>query len=166
MQQNKTASVAIIYNCARLSEKIIRNRTKLCRRLQYAIKEMVEDGFTNFILPIEHETPFPTSVIDAINIERANNPNIQLTIMLPYKLEKVGSVPSAELQHNYHYTIYADQIIYNEKIRNNQSKTNLIRNLLSIANAVITYYEQDCYTISNVMQHILIRGLRHTNINI
>ncbi|MFR9543507.1 MAG: hypothetical protein SNH27_15840 [Rikenellaceae bacterium] len=131
----KETSVAIIYHCSQNSEKVIRNRPKLQRRLQRAIEDMVEDGFYNFILPLDERSPFPTSFIDAINAEKSHNPNIRLTIMLPYEIEECFSVTPAERLKA--YTQYADEIIYNQKEYICGEPTNQVENLLEKSAAII-----------------------------
>lgn len=160
----KETSVAVIYHCNRPSEKVIRNRPKLQRRLQRAIEDMVEDGFSNFILPLDERSPFPTSFIDAISAEKSHNPNIRLTIMLPYEIEECFSATPAERLNK--YTKYADEIIYNQKEYICGEPTNQTENLFDRSSAVIIYYEKYCSQL-NYITHQAHHGRRPLiNINI
>ncbi len=160
----KETSVAVIYHCDRLSEKVIRNRPKLQRRLQRAIEDMVEDGFSNFILPLDERSPFPTSFIDAINAEKSHNPNIHLTIMLPYEIEECFSAPPAERLEA--YTQNADEVIYNQREYDIETLPNQTENLLDMSAALIIYYEKNCSQLSYIT-HQAQHGRRHLiNINI
>ncbi len=160
----KETSVAVIYHCDRLSEKVIRNRQKLQRRLQRAIEDMVEDGFSNFILPLDERSPFPTSFIDAIIAEKIHNPNIRLTVMLPYEIEECFSVTPAERLKA--YTKYADEIIYNQSHYVSGNPTNQTENLFSFASATIIYFECNCTSLNFLTQKVNAERLPYININL
>ncbi|MFR9554245.1 MAG: hypothetical protein SNH35_08410, partial [Rikenellaceae bacterium] len=113
-----------------------------------AIEDMVEDGFYNFILPLDERSPFPTSFIDAINAEKSHNPNIRLTIMLPYEIEECFSVPLAERLKA--YTQHADEIIYNQREYDIEALPNQTENLLTRSAALIIYYEKQCSQLSYI----------------
>ncbi len=160
----KENSVAVIYNCDRLSEKVICNREKLQCRLQQAIEDMVEDGFTSFILPLDEHSPFPASFIDAITAEKAHTPNICLTIMLPYEIEEWSAMSLTERLHA--YTKYADEIIYNQREQICGKPTNQIDNLLERSSALIIYYEKYYTQLSHITHQAQRRCLPFININL
>ncbi|MFR9500450.1 MAG: hypothetical protein SNH18_08420 [Rikenellaceae bacterium] len=160
----KENSVAVIYHCDRKSEKVIRNRPKLQRRLQRAIEDMVEYGFSNFILPLDERSPFPTSFIDAIIAEKSHSPNIRLTIMLPYEIEEGFCVTPAERLKA--YTQYADEIIYNQKEYICGEPTNQVENLLDKSSALIIYYEKYCSQLSYITHQAQHDRLPYININL
>ncbi len=160
----KENTVAVIYHCDRLSEKVIRNREKLQRRLQQAIEDMVEDGFINFILPLDERSHFPSSFIDAITVEKAHTPNIRLTIMLPYEVEECFAQQPAERLHA--YTKYADEIIYNQREQICGEPTNQVENLLERSSALIIYYEKYYSQLSHITHQAQRRCLPFININL
>ena len=160
MITDSATTVSIIYFSPRGSEIIIRNRAKLQRRLLRAIEDMVEDGFTTFLLPIEEYSPFPTTAIDAFIDAKIQHPNIRLTIMLHYDVEGVFAIPSAE--RNHHYCKYADAIIYN----NEESPSNSAEKLLSLSSAVITYFEHTCARFYYTTNHAISHRIPFVNINI
>ncbi|MFR9634029.1 MAG: hypothetical protein SNI46_04140 [Rikenellaceae bacterium] len=142
----KETSVAVIYHCAQNSEKAIRNRPKLQRRLQRAIEDMVEDGFSSFILPIGGRSPFPTIFIDAIIAERSHNPNIRLTILRPHEDEPFTLTA---------YTQHADEVIYSPK-----------ETLLDRSAALIIYHEKYCSQLNHLTHHAHRNRLPLIHINI
>ncbi|MFI3293642.1 MAG: hypothetical protein SNI70_09015 [Rikenellaceae bacterium] len=160
----KENTVAVIYHCDRLSEKVIRNRQKLQRRLQRAIEDMVEDGFINFILPLDERSPLPTSFIDAIIAEKSHNLNIRLTIMLPYEIEECFSVTPAERLKA--YTQHADEIIYNQREYDIETLPNQVENLLAKSSALIIYYEKNCSQLSYITHQAQHKRLPFININL
>ncbi|MFI3304615.1 MAG: hypothetical protein SNF68_07870 [Rikenellaceae bacterium] len=160
----KKNTVAVIYLCDRLSEKVIRNRQKLQRRLQRAIEEMVEDGFSCFILPLDERSPLPSNFIDAITSAKSHNSNIHLTIMLPYEIEEWSNKSPAERLKI--YTQYADEIIYNQKEYICGELTNQVDNLLEKSSALIIYYEKYCSQLTYITHKAQIGRLPLININI
>ncbi len=164
MQTQPTTTVSIIHLCEHLSERVIRNREKLRRRLLRAIEEMVEDGFTNFILPIEKYSPFPTTAIDALLDAKAQHPNICLTIMLPYFFE--DGVPATTAKHNAPFVQYADKIIYYKKEYIRGEPNLLNHNLLSQSSALIIYYDRNSTLLNYITHQAQRQRLPFANINI
>ncbi len=160
----KENTVAIIYSCPLSSEKVARNRPKLQRRIARAIEDMVEDGFSNFILPLDERSPLPAVAIEAIRAERLLNPKIRLILMLPYQMEECFSVTPAERLKA--YTKYADEIIYNQSHYVSGNPTNQTENLLSFASATIIYFESNCSTLNLITQKFNTERLPHININL
>ncbi len=160
----KENSVAVIYHCSQNSEKVICNRPKLQRRLQRAIEDMVEDGFSNFILPLDERSPFPAVAIEAIRAERLLNPTIRLIIMLPYEIEECFSVTPA--QRLKAYTRYADEVIYNQSHYVSGKPTDQTENLLSLTSAAIIYFERCCNVLNFVLQKVNGERLPYVNINL
>ncbi|MFR9496359.1 MAG: hypothetical protein SNG81_08310 [Rikenellaceae bacterium] len=160
----KENTVAVIYHCSQTSEKVISNRPKLQRRLQRAIEDMVEDGFVNFILPLDERSPFPATAIEAIRAERLLNPRIRLILMLPYEIEEhFDKSPAERLKA---YTKYADEIIYNQSHYVIGNPTNQPENLLSLTNGLITYYEINCTQLHQITHHAHQNQLPLITINI
>ncbi|MFI3264768.1 MAG: hypothetical protein SNG38_03925 [Rikenellaceae bacterium] len=167
MTTNRSTSVAIIYQCDSLSEKVIRNRKKLQRRLQQAIKDMVEDGYSNFILPVDtadRHNPFPTTFIDAVVAEKGHNSNVYLTIMLPHEVETEFSKTSAERMQN--YTEHADCVIYAQKEHNFETPNSSIEKLHSLSSATIAYFECSCSKLYFVTLHAQYNRQSFVNINL
>ncbi|MFR9545869.1 MAG: hypothetical protein SNJ29_09865 [Rikenellaceae bacterium] len=162
MKKENTA--AIIYSCSQDPEKVISNRPKLQRRLQRAIEDMVEDGYINFILPLDERSPFPATAIEAIRAERLLNPRIRLILMLPYEIEEhFDKSPAERLKA---YTKYSDEIIYNQSHYVCGSPTNQTENLFSFASATILYFERNCNSLSSVIHKINTERLPYININL
>ena len=164
MQIQPTTTVSIIYLCDKLSERVIRNREKLRRRLLRAIEEMVEDGFTNFILPIENYSPFPTTAIDAILDAKVYHPTICLTITRPYHSE--DGLPVTTARHNAHLVQYADHIIYNKKEYVCGEPNLLTENIISQSSALIIYYDRNSTQLQRITQQAQHRNIPFVNINI
>ncbi|MFR9534970.1 MAG: hypothetical protein SNG49_09050 [Rikenellaceae bacterium] len=160
----KENTVAIIYSCSQTSEKVIRNRPKLQRRLQRAIEDMVEDGFLNFILPLDEHNPFPTTAIEAIRAERLLNPKIRLILMLPYEIEEHFDKSPAERLND--YTKYADGVIYNQREYDIEALPNQTENLLEKSSALIIYYEKNCSQLSYITHQAQYKRLPFININL
>lgn len=165
MQPDQTTTASIIYLSPRGAEMTIRNREKLRRRLLRAIEDMVEDGFTTFILPIEEHFLFPTIAIDAILNAKANHPCICLTIMLPYQIDDECFVENP-IQQYHRYCQYADDIIYNQERYICGVPSNSTEKLLSLSSAVITYLGHNCARLCYVMARIQHRRVPFININI
>ncbi|MFR9543911.1 MAG: hypothetical protein SNH27_17940 [Rikenellaceae bacterium] len=119
------------------------------------VKLGIPDGFTNFILPLDERSPFPTTFIDAINAEKSHNSNIRLTIMLPYEGEQAPS-----------YTEYADEIIYNQQEYDIETPPNQVDNLLDRSAALIIYYERNCSQLHQITHHAQRNRLPIININL
>ncbi|MFI3265219.1 MAG: hypothetical protein SNG38_08115 [Rikenellaceae bacterium] len=160
----KENAAAIIYHCSQDSEKVISNRPKLQRRLQRAIEDMVEDGFVNFILPLDEHSPFPATAIEAIRAERLLNPRIRLILMLPYEIEEhFDKSPVERLKA---YTQYADEIIYNQREYDIEALPNQVENLLDRSAALIIYYEKNCSQLSYITHQAQQNRLPLITINI
>ncbi len=95
---------------------------------------MVEDGMVNFILPIECENTFITTVIDAIQAEKRHNKHIRLTIVFPYEKEWLKPFD--------HYIRYADEVIYNRGEYICGEPTNMLEKIIAISSASILYCEE------------------------
>jgi len=162
MQTDQTTTVSIIYLSPRGSEITICNREKLRRRLLRAIEDMVEDGFTTFILPIEEYSPFPTTAIDAILDAKAHHPNIRLTIMLPYEID--DEYFTEKQCHN--LCQYADNIIYNQEQYICGISSSNTEKLLSLSSAAITYFESNCSRFCYTIAQVQSRRMPFININI
>lgn len=142
----KESTVAVIYQCDYQSDKVIRNRPKLQRRLQRAIADMAEDGFSNFILPLEKPCPFASVFADAFIAEKALDPTINLTIMVPFEEDLASNSFD-----------YAFQTIFCHKEYTPSEPIKITENLLHLSGGLILYFERNCsklrFTSSHALQH-------------
>ncbi len=159
MKNEKT--VAIIYNIDP-QKNTQRNTQKLQRRLQQAILNMIEDGFSNFILPLndDPDCQFFNLALNTLLTTRDAHPHTTTTIMLPYKDDGVY-VQSPE-QRLWHHCKHANKIIYNQQEYTLGRPDNKIQNLLRLSHAVILYHETTTTLPSlSPFRQITTHALRH-----
>ncbi len=125
----KEKTVAMIYEKMQQPYDPFIASVRLLDRFQRAIKAKVEDGFTNFLLPVfDNNELISSAFINAIRIERELNPNIRLTIMLLYEIDR-REYPSVAV--SYHdQLMYADEVVYYKREYKGDESIDLVKYLI------------------------------------